>query len=110
MTAPTRTTGSSSNTSTVADQVTVEATPNIALPGPGLMDRLHFARAGAADVQKTLGNRIAQRLAQEKQVAGDVPPDGSAPKRDGALGKEAVLQPHADEPTAPRIAPFTGEK
>ncbi|HEV8498457.1 MAG TPA: hypothetical protein VGQ56_16395 [Gemmatimonadaceae bacterium] len=109
MTAPTRPAQTSRKAAvpSVADNVAVEAAPNLAQPRPALMDRLHFASAGAADVQKTLGNRIAQRVAQEKQAAGETPADGSAPKRDAdARGKDRALEPHADEPTAPHIAPF----
>ena len=108
MTAPTRLPPAPSKEAvpSVAADIAVQASPDLAQPRPVLMDRLHFARAGAADVQKTLGNRIAQRVAQEKEVAGEAPRDGSAPRRDAdARGKDRAPQPHADEPTGPPLIP-----
>src|SRR5436190_149552 len=111
MTAPTRPTSARIDgpDPDVADHASVETTPDLALPRPSLMDQLHFDRANAADVQRTLGNRIAQRVALEKHAAGETPPNGSAPKTDtDTRTKDRAPPPHADEPTAPRIAPPEG--
>src|SRR5215510_13794751 len=102
MTAPTRIAAAPK---AAAPAATTQATADMAKPRPALMDRMHFMRADAAQMQRTLGNQLAQRVAHEKKLTGDAPLDGSAPKRDAdAATKGRTPQPHADEPTAPALA------
>jgi hypothetical protein len=101
MTAPTRIAAAPK---AVVPATTIEATADLAKPRPALMDRLHFARADATQMQRTFGNQLAQRVAHEKRLTGDAPLDGSAPKRDAYAGtKGKTPQPHADESTAPAL-------
>src|SRR5258706_6900613 len=106
MTAPPRVPATKRNAApSPAIDTTTEVTADLAKSRPALMDRLHYARADASQVQQTIGNRMAQRLAQERRNTGDAPIDGSAPKLDeDARTKGRALQPQADEPTAPPIA------
>jgi hypothetical protein len=104
MAAPTRVARS---TEATAQSTTIEARADVAAPRPALMDRLHFERADAAHVQRTLGNQLAQRLAREKRLTGDAPVDGSAPKRDLDADKNgAPRSAHADDvDVLPVVAP-----
>src|SRR6476659_2389729 len=87
-----------------AIDTTTVVTADLAKSRPALMDRLHFARADAGQVQQTIGNRMAQRLAQERRNTGDAPIDGSSPKLDeDPSTRGRALELHADEPTAPPI-------
>jgi hypothetical protein len=93
----------------VVPATTTESTADLATPRPTLMDRLHFARADAAQMQRTLGNQLTQRVAHEKRLTGDAPIDGSSPIRDrdaGTRGRTPL--PQADQPMAPAIVPPDG--
>lgn len=102
---PTRTAGPLPiRAATPAVDATTTATAELAAPRPALMDRLHFARADATQAQRTLGNQMAQRLAHERKLTGDAPPDGATPLKQGATtDKKGVATQNQDQPVAPSV-------
>jgi hypothetical protein len=81
---------------------TVDASLDLARPRAALIDRIGYARADAASLQRTVGNQMAKRIAVEQRATGDAAPNDSAPKL-VVPGKKPMLgaAQSADDPVAP---------